>query len=217
MLHINNKIAIHEAQKRLHTEIRSKNIPTRYIKTCIGEHVFLNKDVTVISNGNGHIGDFTYINGGYIYDNVFIGKYCSMAYQVCIGPGEHFLNRLSTYPVCNRVLGIKSKDDFPQSAKTIIGNDVWIGNNVTVLAGVTVGDGAVLAAGAVVTKDVSPYAIVGGVPAKTLRFRFDDSTIRELQNLEWWNRDLNWIKEHKNQFCTEKFRLEDLMDARTIS
>ncbi|MGN1275552.1 MAG: CatB-related O-acetyltransferase, partial [Floccifex sp.] len=107
--------------------------------------------------------------------------------------------------------------EFRKQSRTVIGNDVWIGNNVTILAGVSVGDGAVLAAGAVVTKDVPPYAIVGGVPAKILRFRFDDGTIKELQKLEWWNKNPDWIKEHKDQFGTEKFRLEDLIDARTIS
>ena len=88
---------------------------------------------------------------------------------------------------------------------------MWVGNNVTVLAGVTVGDGAVLAAGAVVTKDVPPYAIVGGVPAKVIKCRFDENTIRKLQKLEWWNRDIDWIREHKNQFGTEKFDLEESM------
>lgn len=78
--------------------------------------------------------------------------------------------------------------------KTIIGNDVWLGANSLVLKGVKIGDGAVIGAGAVVTKDVPPYAIVGGNPAKVIKMRFDDETIGKLMQLQWWNLDLSIIE-----------------------
>lgn len=82
----------------------------------------------------------------------------------------------------------------------LIGNDVWIGANVTVIGGISIGDGAIVAAGAVVTKDVPPYAIVGGVPAKIIRYRFDEDDIEFLINLKWWDKDEKWIKKNANYF-----------------
>ena len=81
-----------------------------------------------------------------------------------------------------------------------IGNDVWIGENVLLLAGVRVGDGAVIATGAVVTKDVPPYAMVGGVPAKVLRMRFAEDTVAKLLKLRWWDKPVSWIEEHSAYF-----------------
>lgn len=81
-----------------------------------------------------------------------------------------------------------------------IGNDVWIGNNVLIMGGVKVGNGAVIAAGAVVTKDVADYDIVGGVPAKHIRWRFEEKQIKYLQDLQWWNKGEQWIIEHADYF-----------------
>ena len=115
-----------------------------------------------------------------------IGNYCSVASFVTIGPGEHDLSKVTTSERINTMF-----DDHKSMTmkKVVIGNDVWIGVNATVLRGVTIGDGAVIAAGAVVTKDVPPYAIVGGVPARIIKYRFDSSDIEKIKSSEWWNED----------------------------
>ena len=83
---------------------------------------------------------------------------------------------------------------------SIIGNDVWIATDVRILGGVTIGDGAIIATGAVVTKNVPPYAVVGGVPAKIIRYRFSSDQIEWLLRFKWWNKDENWIKKHADYF-----------------
>ena len=177
------------------------HVPYKVLKQGIGTHVYLRKGVYFEGcPQHVRIGDYTYINSAHIYDNVQIGKFCSIAHQVCIAPGEHYLNRLATYPVKIRVLGQDWNNVFPEKKQTIIGNDVWIGNNVTILSGIDIGDGAVIAAGAVVTRDVPPFAIVGGVPAKILKYRFSDEVIRKLEHLKWWDKNINWVKKYKDIF-----------------
>ena len=121
-----------------------------------------------------------------------IGKFCAIASNVHIGTGSHSLNYLTirsfTYrstgpwniPECNQV-------KFENHKPVFIGNDVWIGLNAIIMDGVTIGDGAVIGAGAVVTKDIPPYAIAVGVPAKIIKYRFDENTIKRIQAVQWWN------------------------------
>lgn len=175
--------------------------PAKVLREGIGRNVFLRRGVRFEGNPqNVRIGDYTYINSAYLYDQVEIGKYCSVAHQVCIAPGEHHLHRLSTYPVQIRVLGKGWENVFPDKKRTSIGNDVWIGSHATILSGVQVGDGAVIAAGAVVTRDVPAYAVVGGVPAKVLKYRFDEETIRRLEQLKWWDQSEKWLRNHQDLF-----------------
>lgn len=82
-----------------------------------------------------------------------------------------------------------------------VGNDCWIGNDVCFIGGVNVGDGAVVLARAIVTKDVPPYAIVGGIPAKVIGYRYDEETISLLQRVQWWNKDVEWLREHADLMC----------------
>ena len=118
-----------------------------------------------------------------------IGSFCSLASNISIGPGDHPLNYLSSssfFYMDN--LGWSDKQGINIFLKhCIIGNDVWIGDNVFIKGGITIGDGAVIGAGAVVVKDVPPYAVVGGVPAKIIKYRFDDAIIQKLLKIKWWD------------------------------
>lgn len=134
--------------------------------------------------------------------NLEIGKFCSIADNVTILlGGEHKLDTISSFPFS------LEKNRFSKG-DVIIGNDVWIGYGATILSGVSIGDGAVIAANSIVTKDVEPYAIVGGVPAKTIKYRFDEKTIDKLLKLKWWNLDIPTIYENRhliNDTNLEKF------------
>lgn len=122
------------------------------------------------------IGEHSYIGEFcHIAQHTRIGRYCSIANLCTIGAQPHAMDKFSTYPF-----------DQPAPAPTTIGNDVWIGANSVILGGVTVGDGAVIGAGSVVTKNVPPYAIVYGNPARMARYRFDNGTINKLLFSKWW-------------------------------
>lgn len=154
----------------------------------------------------GSIGAFTYINDKVFIQAQSIGRFCAIAREVIIGQPEHSTSFLSPHVIfrspkpwyenfCNIYKDEKWFEDisskncysyFDYEHGPIIGNDVWIGTRAIILNDVKIGNGAVVAAGAVVTKDVEPYTIVGGVPAKTIKKRFDDTTIKRLSKLKWW-------------------------------
>ena len=145
------------------------------------------------------IGECSYVgpNSRLIYTNV--GKFCSIAANSIIGMGSHTLEYISTSSIFTSThngvgLSWTKKDFFVEYKTTSIGNDVWIGQRAMVMSGVAVGDGAVIGAGAIVTKDVPPYAIVAGVPAKIIRYRFPDEVVNKLEALKWWDLPLNVLK-----------------------
>lgn len=189
--YIKDKKIKKEVLKCKNTIIETSVIPHQVIKD-IGENCYISKDVKIYKD-TVKIGDYTYINGGKIF-YAQIGKYCSIAHGVYIGSGEHYIDRVTTFPIKNKIAGIKGLVDFPEQKDTIIGNDVWIGNNVCIKQGVKIGNGAIIASGAVVTRDVEPYTIVGGVPAKLIKKRFDDEIIKALLEIEWWNWEFEKIK-----------------------
>ena len=157
--------------------------------------------------------------GSYIGDDSYlrrtqIGKYCSIGNDVKVLYGTHPTKEfVSTHPAFYSTVEQAGftwveKECFQErhyaipeeKISVVIGNDVWIAGHVQILEGVRIGDGAIVAAGAVVTKDVPDYAIVGGVPAKVLGWRFEDEEREWLKKLQWWNKDEAWIKEHAKDF-----------------
>lgn len=146
------------------------------------------------------IGDFTYCCYDTKINNAIIGKFCSIASRVTIGASEHPLDWISTSPVFEDVKNSGTNVRFateklPPVKTTTIGHDVWIGEGVVIKQGVTIGNGAVIGSMAMVTKDVPPYSIVAGIPAKVIRYRFDENTIKALLESNWWNYNDNKLKE----------------------
>lgn len=174
----------------------------------------------VITNANIEVGDYTMYNdfvkdpikfehNNVLYhypvnhDRLIIGKFCSIACgtKFLFNSANHALDSLSTYPfpLFSEEWGLEPKnvaESWDNKGDIIIGNDVWIGFEAVILAGVTIGDGAIVGARAVVTKDVAPYTIVGGVPAKPIRKRFDAQTIKALLEIRWWDWDEDKIAQN---------------------
>ena len=186
-----------------------------YPRTGDKETVYLKE---VIAGPNIEVGEYTMYND-YVHDprdfeknNVLyhypingdklkIGKFCSIACgaKFLFTSANHTMKSLSTYPfpIFFEEWGVNEKNirqAWDNKGDILIGNDVWVGYEAIVLAGVTIGDGAIIGSRAVVTKDVPPYTIVGGVPAKPIRKRFDDVTIERLEALRWWDWDEEKIK-----------------------
>jgi acetyltransferase-like isoleucine patch superfamily enzyme len=160
------------------------------------------------------INDYSYIgkNTSLIFTSV--GKFCSISSECSIGAAKHTLLKLSTSPIFTECINgtgyswVTSNIVEPYSDKVIIGNDVWIGIRVTIVGNVKIGNGAVIAAGAVVTKDVPPYAIVGGVPAKIIRYRFPAEIVQKLQKIEWWNWPEDKLRNNISMFQSDNLLSE---------
>ncbi len=189
---------------------RSADMETVYLKPVIANPNIIVGDYTMYNDFINEPKDFERNNVLYQYpinrDKLIIGKFCSIACgaKFIFNSANHSLSSLSTYPfpIFFEEWELDVNDitkAWDNKGDIVIGNDVWIGYEAIVLAGVTVGDGAVIGARAVVTKDVPPYTIVGGVPAKPIKRRFAQETIDALLEIKWWD----WSKERIKQNIKE--------------
>jgi virginiamycin A acetyltransferase len=197
--HILEYIKLHLNKKRF----PGRDINSAFIhkNVNIGNYCSINRNVHL--NEGVWLGDFSYINSGTIVGKgTKIGKFCSISYNCQIGLPEHPTNYISSHPTTFGDYPLLNlfEVDYKGKEAPIIGNDVWIGGNAVILSGVTIHDGAVVAAGAVVTKDVPPYSIVGGVPAKIIKYRFDNKQIKFLEQIKWWELSIDEILKYRNLF-----------------
>lgn len=157
------------------------------------------------------IGRYSYIGENSSLINCRIGRFCCIANNVKVIPQTHpTKSYVSIHPAffsTGKQCGITfvHKNTFNENLQidgysAIIGNDVWVASDVKIIGGIRIGDGAIIAMGSVVTKDVPPYAIVGGVPARLIRYRFNKEQIEYLLNLKWWNESENWLKKNAKKF-----------------
>ena len=162
---------------------------SRAVKCRFGRFVLIFPDSRLCGVS---IGDYSYVSGQCEISNAEIGKFCSIASGTRIGLGIHPVDLVSTHPVFysehdNWPHFRRAKDhEVTEYLPVRIGNDVWIGVNAVIRDGVTIGDGAVIGAGAVVTRDVPPYAVVGGVPARVMKYRFSPELVSKLLAVRWW-------------------------------
>jgi len=214
---IMNKLGVYKRWKQM-VMVANKTISNH-------ENVNVNGDVTGLENvhfegGNGisercefsgeiSIGYATTLGKNNIFHgNIQIGRYCQVGADVGIHATNHPIEYMSTY--INQKLFKGELKRLKQEHRVEIGNDVWIGHNAMIIGNVKVGNGVIIAAGAVVTKDVPSYSIVGGVPANIIKKRFCDNVIKELETLQWWN---------KNEYELEKIKplfLKNLTQLKSI-
>lgn len=170
-----------------------------FLKNVLFEHGAHLDSPLLPMQARAFFGAYSYMNsGGYLRDQVFVGRYCSIGRRVTIGAGNHFTTGLSTSPRLSgghandcytpdqlHLMGFESAVRKP--AVTLIGSDVWIGDGAVVLPGLRVGHGVVIGANSVVTRDVPPYAVMGGTPARVLKYRFPPEQVQSLLDTHWWD------------------------------
>lgn len=198
---------------------RTGDTQTVYLKSVITDTSIQIGDYTMYNDFVHDPRDFQKNNVLYHYpingNHLKIGKFCSIACgaKFLFTSANHTMRSLSTYPfpIFFEEWGLDVKNitkAWDNKGDIVIGNDVWIGYEAVVLSGVTIGDGAIIGTRAVVTKDVPPYTIVGGIPAKQIRKRFSDDVISELLKLQWWNWSEDMVR--RNIDLIQSGRIEDL-------
>lgn len=165
---------------------------------------------------NVRLGDYSYIARNCNISYCTIGKFCSIGPNFCCGLGIHPTNCVSTAPMFYSIrqqngITFCSEQKCDEIKQNVIGNDVFIGANVTVLDGVNIADGAIIGAGAVVVDDIPPYAVAVGVPARVVKYRFDEATIRKMLEKQWWNGSEEELKEVERNFLDVETFLKDIV------
>ena len=187
---------------RLFFKHKDKNLKIKYLAFASSD-CFYGKYNVIYDRAQLYkvsLGDFSYVGSNDKIARTSIGKFCCLGPEVIIGLGFHPTAKfVSSHPVFYSLLAqsgitFAKKQYFDEFHETVIENDVWVGARTTILGGVRIGNGAIIAANSVVTKDVPPYAIFGGVPAKLIRYRFTDEEIAIIESSKWWDQDIEWLK-----------------------
>jgi acetyltransferase-like isoleucine patch superfamily enzyme len=217
--------------------VRSLEFKVKQLKKpniVLGKSIYLRDDEM---EGQNKIGDYSVITncrigrGSYIgemahFNRAVIGRYCSFGSRIRLITGTHPASLfVSTHPAffsTAKQAGFTyvQAEKFQESIRALdspdiaimIGNDVWIGDDVTLIAGITIGDGVIIGTKSLVTKDVGSYEIVGGVPARRIRFRFSEDEIKFLLEFRWWNRSEEWIAANAEKFSDIRTFMEEFRD-----
>lgn len=207
--------------KRLRTSYKYRSTNLKLSTSCeiinseFGKDNYLAENVLLI---NSSLGDYSYVNMNSRLMNTKTGKFCSIGANVQIILGKHPFDFVSSHPAFyanNKPFNTFSDVNYIKEYDQVkIGNDVWIGEGVLIPSGVTIGDGAVISARAVVTKDVEPYAVVGGVPAKHIKYRFDDETIKLINESEWWDWDEDKLRASYKLFHNPEIFIKKLLNKK---
>ncbi len=209
-----NKFSRRQLLKKLKNQLNVNIASKAQFNNCIFEGNNVLRTGSYLSNSQ--IGNGSYISENSYLTDIKIGRFTCIGTNVnnsfASHPAQKFVSIHPAFYSIEGQAGFTFADaddqlydewiyiDKKNKLRNIIGNDVWIGSFALIMPGIKIGDGAIIAAGSVVTKDVEPYAIVGGVPAKIIRKRFTDSQIEFLLNFRWWDREFNWIRDNAKYF-----------------
>lgn len=189
--------------KKMHIPAIKNSSVDKTAKVCSYSHVV-----------NSKIGKYSYVGNNCTIVNAQFGNFCSIADNCIIGGANHPINWVSTSPVFHQGKNIMEKNFsehfFNPNDKTVIGNDVWIGNNCLIKNGVVIGNGAVIGMGSVLTKNVGDYEIWAGNPAKLIRKRFDENTIKKLAEIKWWDLDEGALEQKAKFFNDIELFFEEM-------
>jgi len=204
--YLNRKLSRSLLIGKIKVGVRSRIIKSRLSGDVnVGDNCKL---VKVDFSGDIEVGDFTSIYGPDTHvvsclNKIIIGKFCSIARGTNFQEYNHNANRPSSYFFAQNIFNELIFLDINSKGPIVVGNDVWIGANAIITSGVHIGDGAIVSGGSVVTKDVPPYSVVGGNPARVIKYRFSADKIEKLLSIRWWDWDISTIKKNRSFFLNE--------------
>lgn len=181
-------------------------------KSCINKKAKINRRTKIYRS---NVSAYSYVGSGTEVICSDIGKFCSIGHSCAIGLAHHSMNNISTSPIFTEVrngtgYSWTNSNTHKAAQRVTIGNDVWIGIRVIVIGGVKIGNGVIIGAGTIVTKDIPDYAIVVGVPAKIIRYRFEKSIIDRLNEIKWWNSTEEKLRKNLELFQKHDLTLNDI-------